>query len=168
MATEFNAEEVFEMAEQIERIGAAYYARAAEQSDAGETRRLLQSLADWEKRHKEIFAEMRADLTDGAKPAAVDPYSEEAMYIRALVDGKVFDVHADPSETLTGDEDLDEVFATALEMEKNSILFYSGIREIVPAARGRDKVDDILREEMRHVRLLTKERDKANADASGG
>jgi rubrerythrin len=40
-------------------------------------------------------------------------------------------------------------------MEKESIAFYTGIMELVPPEIGKDRVAEIIREEMRHVTMLT-------------
>jgi rubrerythrin len=39
-------------------------------------------------------------------------------------------------------------------LEKDSIAFYTGIREVIPEAWGRDKMEGIIKEEMSHIRLL--------------
>ena len=36
-------------------------------------------------------------------------------------------------------------------------MFYSGIRDMVPARLGRDKIDEIIREEVSHVAMLEKQ-----------
>ena len=41
-----------------------------------------------------------------------------------------------------------------MRLEKESIVFYLGLRDLVPAKLGKDKVERILREEMSHVALL--------------
>ena len=56
----FNADEVFEMAEQIERNGAKFYRRAAEGAGDPHERDLLNELADWEETHQRVFAAIRA------------------------------------------------------------------------------------------------------------
>ena len=62
MGTGFNADEVFEIAEQIERNGSSFYNHGAELVSDEVTRKLLLSLATWESRHEKLFAEMRAEL----------------------------------------------------------------------------------------------------------
>ena len=64
---------------------------------------------------------------------------------------------ADPSDKLTGRESLEEILQTAIGLEKDSITFYLGIREMVPEKLGKDKVDRIIKEEMSHVVMLTEE-----------
>ncbi len=57
----FSADEIFEIAEQIERNGANFYRKAAESAE-GDNRNLLLRLAKMEDDHEKIFATMRAEF----------------------------------------------------------------------------------------------------------
>ena len=61
MGAPFNADEVFEMAERIERNGGRFYRAAAEKFPA--VRELLLELAEMEDDHERTFANMRAELS---------------------------------------------------------------------------------------------------------
>jgi rubrerythrin len=156
MSIQFNADEIFEMAEQIERNGAKFYRKAAEGFEDSGTRDTLLNLASWEDQHLKIFSDMRASLPDKDRGWEMfDPEGQAALYLRAMADGHVFDPKADPSEKLTGKETLEEIYRTAMGLEKDSIVFYQGIREMVPERLGKDKIDDVIKEEMRHVTILS-------------
>jgi rubrerythrin len=152
MEYDFNADEVFEIAEQIERNGARFYRRAAELSNKAEDRELLLSLAAMEDSHIRIFAAMREDLRGAeASLKEFDPHGEAAAYLHSMADGKVFDLRADPVEYLSLDRSIEDVLKRALDLEKDSVVYYVGIREAVPEELGRKKVDHIIREEMKHI-----------------
>jgi len=158
MGVQFNADEIFEMAEQMERNGARFYRKAADRASNVRDRELLLKLAAMEDDHEKTFAAMRADLSQRERWEVVDdPYGEAALYLRAFADGHVFDVKVDPSEMLTGQETMEEVLDIAIGLEKDSIVFYLGIRDMVPQDLGRDRVDDIIKEERGHVVLLSQE-----------
>jgi len=158
MATLFNADEVFAVAEQIERNGAKFYRKAGENFKAPELQRKMNDLAAMELSHEKIFAAMRAELKGRAlEPSAFDPEGRAQAYLQAFADGHVFDVKADPSAKLSGKESLKDVLLTAIGLEKDSVVFYTGIREVVPENLGRDKIDRIIREEMNHITMLSKE-----------
>lgn len=158
MSIPFSADEAFEMAAQIERNGAEFYRKAAENVGEESTRKLLLDLAEWESTHEKTFAAMRAELKGEEKEAtAFDPEGEAALYLRAMADGRVFDVKTDPASLLSGKESADEVLKTALGLEKDSILFYLGLRDMVPERLGRDKVEEIIKEEMGHIAFLNKQ-----------
>jgi rubrerythrin len=156
MSIHFNADEIFEMAEQIERNGAKFYRKVAGKTEEAGVRQMLMDLAAMEDQHEKTFASMRAELSaEDRTPVTFDPEGEAALYLQAMADGYVFDIRADPSETLTGEETTPEVLRIAIGLEKDSIVFYLGIREMVRATLGKDKIDRIIKEEMGHVRDLS-------------
>ena len=160
MTQPFNADEVFEIAEQVERNGAKFYRRAAEFVLGDKARELLNKLAEMEERHEKTFAAMRAEVAKkrpdwSADAADVDGAKEATLYLRALAEGRVFNLRADPSEALSGSESIESILKTAIGLEKDAIIFYLGIKDAVPPELGRDKVDEIIREEMTHITILT-------------
>ena len=155
MSIDFNADEIFEMAEQIERNGAKFYRRAAEKTADAGTKDVLLDLAQMEEVHEKTFASMRSELSGAEMAVTVfDPDGDSAKYLRAMADGHVFDI-SDPSEKLTGNESSMDVLRTAIGLEEDSIVFYLGMKDMVPGSLGKDKIDDIIKEEMRHVVILT-------------
>jgi len=155
MAFSFNADEVLQMAERIERNGARFYRRAAEACGADErTRNKLLELAEMEDYHEQTFAKMREALrVEESQPVAFDPQGEAARYLAAMADANVFGPEADPVDLIC-DKSIEELLKIAIGLEKESIVFYLGLRDLVPAKLGMDKVERILREEMSHVALL--------------
>jgi rubrerythrin len=59
------------------------------------------------------------------------------------------------ADSLTGDETLEEILRTAVGLEKDTILFYLGIKDLIPVQSGQDRIEEIIREERRHVIQLT-------------
>jgi rubrerythrin len=158
MTTEFNADEIFEMAEEIERKGVRFYRRAASVAPEARTRELLLKLASMEEDHQRIFASMRKDLAGHEWAETVyDPQGEVALYLRAMTSGKVFDVKTAPSTRLTGKETMEEILHIAIGLEKDSIIFYLGIKDMVPENLGREQIDRIIKEEMSHITTLNEE-----------
>ena len=74
-----------------------------------------------------------------------------------MADGHVFDVKADPAELFTGKETMENILQTAMGMEKDSIVFYLGMKELVPERLGKDRIDAIIKEEMGHLASLGRE-----------
>jgi len=149
----FNADEIFQLAEQIERNGAKFYRKAAEPVE-GESKELLLRLAAMEDDHEKTFAEMRAELTAGEKqPTVFDPDDEAVLYLQAMADSKVFG--SDPSETLSGTEPMADILTTAISLEKDSIVFYQSMKAVVPATAGQDRLDGIIKQEIGHILDLT-------------
>jgi len=168
MSTEFSADDIFEMAEQIERNGAKFYRGAAEEIDDPAAKDLLLKFAGMEDQHEKTFAALRAELTEKEKESTVfDPEDESILYLHALADLRVFRDKKAPDEgTVQGQtqkEIMEDIFSTAIQAEKESIVFYVGMKDLVPEKLGKSRLDGIIREEMKHVRVLTKELSKVVA-----
>jgi rubrerythrin len=154
MGVNFNADEVFEMAEQIERNGAKFYRAAAEKLPS--VQQVMLDLAAMEDEHVKTFADMRAQLSDQG-PTVFDPDGQAQMYLRVIADGFVFDAEADPVERLKGNETPEDTLKLAIDLEKESIAFYAGLKECVSSKAGRDKVEAIIREEFSHIATLNEQ-----------
>ena len=157
MGVTFNAFEVFEIAEQIERNGAKFYRRAADlfKQDRG-ARKMFLELANWEAKHEQVFAGMRKQLSEhGAGVRTFRPEDDLLPEAQAMAGMAVFGIRPDPSEALTGNESKQDILRLAIANERDSIVYYIGLKDFVAAEAGRDKIEDIIKEEMRHVRILT-------------
>lgn len=155
MTIAFNADEIFEMAEQIERNGAMFYREAAEKTTDKTLKTMLMELSAMEDGHQKTFAQMRKELTAVEKePTTYDPQNEVAVYLRTMADFHGTEGKAGPTEKLTGTETTEEVLKIALQAEKNSIAFYVGIKDLVPGKSAKDKIHGIIIEEMMHVSTL--------------
>jgi rubrerythrin len=150
MAYDFNAEEIFIMAEQIERNGAKFYREAAEAVDDSDCRTLLNNLARMEDEHEKTFKSLRAELTEQEKESTVfDPEGEAALYLRALADARVFFEKKMDLSSMT------EILKAAIGAEKDSIVFYLGMRDAVDEKLGKERIEKIIKEEMGHIKILS-------------
>jgi len=150
MSYVYSANEVFEMAQEIERNGARFYRNASANVPDAPTKELLLDLASMEDDHFQIFATMRSGLSAReTESPAFDPNNEIALYLAALADTRVFFEKTIDTASVEG------IFKAALQAEKDSIAFYVGMKDLVPAHLGVGRIDAIVREEMRHIRLLS-------------
>lgn len=152
MIYDFNADEIFEMAEQMERNGANFYRAAAKSVSNGKNKNLLLRLADMEVEHEKTFVQMRTSLTDQDKLNSVyDPEGETLQYLKALVDTRVFFKKEIDTASMK------DILKEALLAEKDAIVFYLGMKDLVPTARGKSHIENIIREEMEHIKLIGRE-----------
>jgi len=165
----FNAAEVLQIAEQIERNGAFFYRTAAEAVADHAAGALLRDLAEWEVGHEKTFARMRGRLPeDAARSDTFDPDGDAARYMRAFADGHVFDVNArDPSAFFRQQRTLPEILREALAREHDAIVFFTTMREVVPENQGKSEVEAVIREEVQHVFQITRMLVEAEARAGG-
>jgi rubrerythrin len=155
MSVEFNAFEAFQIAERIERNGAGFYRRAAELFDDPDISKMLLQLADWESGHEGIFSNMRKQLSEEAPGQRIFKPEDVPFDPKAMAGLAVFGMRKEPSIELNGRESIIDILKMAIEKEKDSIVYYTGLKGFVPAQAGRDKIDDIIREEYRHIGILS-------------
>mmetsp|Transcript_5149 Transcript_5149/g.2900 ORF Transcript_5149/g.2900 Transcript_5149/m.2900 type:complete len:163 (+) Transcript_5149:684-1172(+) len=149
MAYDFNMDEILEMAEQIERNGAKFYREAAEGLSGSPNRELLLELAEMENQHEKTFATLRTQLSEDEKANTVfDPNGEAVLYLRALADIKVF------FKKEIDIKSMEDILKEALVAEKDSIVFYLGMKDLVPEGLGKEKIDKVIKEEMKHIEIL--------------
>ncbi len=156
MPYDFNAEEVFEMAIKIEANGAAFYRRAAALQTDKADKDFLESIARMEDGHRAGFEKMKATVSDMEKSQTVfDPNDELHLYLKAMADAHGGEGDPKIAARLTGDETMAQIIETAIGLEKESILFYLGLKDIVPPRLGQEKIDAIIREEKKHIAQLS-------------
>ena len=87
MSYDFNADDILQMAEQIEINGALFYRESAEKVTDSGAKEFLLGLASMEDEHEKTFAAIRSQLSDKEKEGTVfDPQGEAAGYLKALAD----------------------------------------------------------------------------------
>ncbi len=152
MNYDFNADEILQMAEQIEKNGAAFYRECAGNVEDAAAVKLLQDLAAMEDEHEKTFAGIRAQLSAQEKASTTfDPSGDAVLYLKALADTRVF------FEKTIDTSNMEEILKASITAEKDSIVFYLGMKDLVPEGLGTLRVDAIIKEEMAHIKLLSKE-----------
>jgi rubrerythrin len=152
MGVFFSGRELIDIAIGIERNGASFYHSVAESAESEVAKGVYQYLADEERKHIEVFQRMLGSVSDYRPP---ETYTEEYdLYLRALINSRVFtddQTAYEMAQRVTGDA---EAIQIALGAEKDSILFYSEMRDLV-RRRDRKAVDKIIEEERSHLRQLS-------------
>jgi len=152
MSISFSGSELIDVAINIERRGIAFYDIMAKSTDNPMARDVFQHLADMERQHIQLFQSM-LDEADKYQPS--EAYAEEyAGYLQALVDSAVFTDEVIASELASkADSDI-EALELAIGAERDSILFYYEMRDIMPQ-RAHPTVTKIIAEEKSHLRQLS-------------
>ena|SRR3972149_5305430 len=157
MSITFNADEIFEMAEEIERNGAKLYRQAAKNTSDKQTKKMLLDMADMEDGHLKTFEQMREQLSGREKGWTIfDPDNQSALYLQAMADARGYEGKITPAKELTGKETMKEIIEIALNSENESVVFYLTLKDLVPVKAGRDKVEAIILEELSHITTLLK------------
>jgi len=159
----YNVREVFEIAEEIERNGARFYRRAAVLAEAWpEAAEVLGRLARMEDEHEKLFRSLKEEFVPEAAPSAIpDPDDQALAYLQEMGDAQVFGNREDLAARLGDAVTLAEVYRLAIGFEKDSVLFFTAIRKLVPNELGKSRIDMLINEEVGHVALLSRELKKA-------
>lgn len=151
MSIAFSGSELINIAINIEKCGIAFYdimSKSTEKSACA----VFRYLADMERQHAKIFQDMLAGA-DKTKPP--DSNDEEYQgYLQALVNSAVFTDEMTTSELANRVSSDIEAFELGIEAEKDSILFYYEMRDVMPP-RAQPTVSRIIGEEKSHLRQLT-------------
>ena len=156
MDTIFGIDKIFEMAINIELDGAQFYRQAVEKTSNDDIKQVLLDLAAMEDGHIKIFEQMKEELSKQNKNKnlfAAD--NQAALYLKAMADGLGGERIKSPLERLSGNETIKEILEIAIDGEKASMLFYIGLKELVPNKTNKDQIEAIIKEELSHVVALT-------------
>ncbi|HSW63520.1 MAG TPA: ferritin family protein [Dissulfurispiraceae bacterium] len=146
----FSIHEVLEQAVQTERLGNQFYMEMAEKfNDNAELVSLFKTLAAKELKHEKAYAGLKELI--GESDADVEGYEELSQYMRAIVESEFFLGKNKALPSMDHIKTKKEAVVFALNFEKETILYFIAIRDMVSQ---REVVDEIIREEQRHVLWL--------------
>lgn len=150
----FTAAQALEMALRIEENGEAFYKAAADRSADQEVRELFQDLAEQERAHYRTFEGMLEGV-EAAPELPPEQYGDYQAYLETALDQALF---AGPDKALQaaeGAEDREAALRAGMGFEKDTMLFYYDLREMVGEAE-RETISRIINEEKQHLRRLTR------------
>ena len=153
MSIFFSMREVIEMAIAMERSGQAFYQNASKLARENSLKELFQYLAEEEEKHLKTFQNFYNTLKE--KPE-ITPYNwEEAkLYLEALVDSKFF---ASPEKAINlakEAKDELEIINLAMSFEKETLLFFYQILEMIKS-QEQELVKKIIEQEKKHIQRLS-------------
>jgi rubrerythrin len=152
MAVFFSGSELLEVAAGIERNGMAFYQALADKTGNRDVKDIYNHLAGEEKKHLDTFQGM-SDSLGQVKPP--ETYTEEYMlYLKSLVDSTVFSNVTEAQQKAGKVFDKTEAIDIGIRAEKDSILFYAELQNLVKE-QDHKVVLNILDEEKKHLRQLS-------------
>jgi rubrerythrin len=144
----FSVREVLEQAIRTERLGHDFYKSMAEKfKESNDFQHLFDTLAKKELVHEKRFKEL-LEILGNDEPEGWGDVSE---YIRAMVESEFF-LGSDKALTrMKGAKDIKEAVEFAMAFEKETLLYFVGLRD---AVKEKDIVDEIISEERSHIKWL--------------
>jgi rubrerythrin len=154
MSQLLNADEIFAIGVEIEKNGMAFYTAAAEKTALPAAKKLFNELSDWEKKHVEIFENLRKALKGQKADDVYDPEGELSLYLKGAADNHVFVRGLTGAAAAAKCKNPREVFDTALQFEKDSVVYYTAMQRVLPASDGKS-INALIDEELKHISILT-------------
>lgn len=170
----FTLSEICDLGIQIERNGEKFYRNALKQPWSAPLASMLRMLAEEEVRHVDFFSKLKEKLRGDSRPHELDAMGKEML--TEVLGAQSFSLKdADLSKIHT----LEQLRRTAVEFEKDTILFYEMISSFILEEETSLQLEEIIEEEKRHIKLfeeyrgapsevrierMTQERDRARRE----
>jgi len=150
MAT-FATSEIVELGIQIERNGKDFYSALARMSKDEKARSVFEFLAGEEEKHISVF-QVILDSVKRYEPKESYP-AEYFAYMKALAGDYVFTKAGKGEEKAKEAKSELEAIDIGVVFEKDSIVFYGGMRRLIPL-REHHIIDVLIKQEQDHLRRL--------------
>ncbi|KJJ85428.1 rubrerythrin [Candidatus Omnitrophus magneticus] len=152
MAKEFSACEVIEMAVQIEKNGRDFYSAVYDMVKKKDIKNTFLILMEEEIKHIEIFEKIFSSSCDISPDAA---YPDEYFaYLNAIAGAHVLFKKNEGKKIAKTIDNAKDAISLAIQFEKDSILFYLEMKQVVPK-KDQHLIDELIIEEKKHLRCLT-------------
>jgi len=152
MSDIFKASEVVNVAIKIEENGYKFYTEIANESRFFELQETAKFLASEEKAHIEAFKKILEGVSDADITEAYP--GEYALYLKALADSHVFIKTVDTAALAKSLKTADKVIDMGIRVEKDSIIFYDGLKSVISKSSV-PTVEELISQERNHlIKLL--------------
>lgn len=158
METIFNVFEILQIAEKIEHNGTKFYLKTAELFDDPEVRNTCYKLADWKARHAKTLSQRRKRFSEKTGEfGTFDPDNYVLSNPRVMAGLAVFATEPGSLKGPLRLEDRPKIFKDAIRRAKEAVVFYRGLKDFTRDPACIEMIDAIIKEEIRHIRLLAEE-----------
>ncbi|MDD5595105.1 MAG: ferritin family protein [Candidatus Omnitrophica bacterium] len=151
MGNIFSGSEIVEIGIQIEKNGGDFYNTLVLQTKNPEAQKIFEFLAGEEEKHIKVFQGI-LDSLEKYEPAESYP-GEYLAYMNALAREYVFtqkDKGKQIAQKTSGDKEATDL---GIGFEKDSIVFYEGMKKCVPDFDLK-VLDSLINQEQQHLRIL--------------
>jgi len=152
MANIFSGSEIVELGVHIEENGRDFYNALVKKSKHGKAKEIFRFLALEEEKHIAVFRKI-LDSVGSYEPPEAYP-GEYFAYMNALASDYVFTKKKTGEAAATKIASDVEAVDAGIGFEKDSILFYEGMKKVVPPY-DQGVVDELISQEQGHLRKLS-------------
>jgi len=147
----YSTKELIDIAIGIEETGVYFYTKFKEKFKDESFKQIFQFLADEELRHRDVFSGMLKKLNDNEGLFTQEYYS----YLKALGTTRVFANKDDIDKIAPSLHTPLDIIKIAMDAERDSIVWYSELKEIYRNdIKAKDILDQLINEERKHVLML--------------
>jgi rubrerythrin len=148
----FSGKELLDVAVNIEKSGMAFYETMVNCAKSKKAQTAFKYLADQEKQHIRAYQSMLSSVADSPPP---ESYTEEYdEYLRSLVKSSVFSSEGAACTMAEKTSSDAEGIDFGIRAEKDSILFYTELQDLVRRADAK-VIGKIIDEERSHLKRLS-------------
>ena len=151
MGNIFAASEVVEIGIEIEKNGRDFYNASTKQAKNAKVKEIFQHLAEEEEKHIVVFEKILNSIEKYTLPESYSP--EYFAYLNALAAQSVFTQAQKGKEIAKGVKSDKEAIDIGIGAEKDSLVFYAGIKKVVPQYQQKI-VDEVINQEEGHLKQL--------------
>jgi rubrerythrin len=151
----YSLNEIVEFAVQIEHDGYAFYNEAIKHKGLDtKALNLLTLLRDQELEHEKTFLALR-DNEDIKNVVLSGDWEVVAAYLKYIVEARIFDDENSAIQLAIRAKDAKNVVEYAIQFEKDTLLFFHTIKDVITIPKAQDALAKIIQEEISHVLKLT-------------
>jgi len=147
--TAIDVRELIRLAKRDEDVGAEFYQKLAEKVESEDLKKKFLEIREQEIGHSERFQEMLDQLSDYVPQE--DFPGEYEQYFQSFLSKREYLDSDDAVEAASRIESDMEAIKFALGQEKNTLLFFLEMKELVPSSQHREMVHEVIDEERDHI-----------------
>ena len=157
MDMQFNVFEVLKIAEEVEHKAARFYLKAAERLPDRERRSIYYNLAAWRAKHQQAWARIRREHSEKTgELGTFDPDNFVLSNPQVMAGLTCFGTAPGSQGRLTGHGSEYQIVRDAIRRSEGVLIFYRGLKEFASDPSSRMMIDNMISEEDRHIRQLTR------------
>ena len=157
MDTQFNVYEVLQIAEEVERKAARFYLGAAQQCCDAQRRSTYFDLGNWRSKHQKAWFRIRREYSEQTGDfGTFDPDDYVLSNPQVMASLTSFGTDLSGHNRLTGRESIERILRDAVGRSQEIAIFYDGLKGFAGDPAARMMIDNMISEESRHVRQLTR------------
>jgi rubrerythrin len=149
----FDVKEVLDFAVYIEQNGYEFYTEASKKFSDPKIVELFKYLAKEETKHENLFKDMAKSVgtyeAEESYEGEFGAYMKEFCASHSLADRKAIKTRLGKLKTL------EDVIDMALSFEKDSVVFFSELKDLSDFDRGKS-IEKVIKEELDHMRKILK------------